>query len=80
MQYITSFIEYFYPSANEAPRVLSVTSESSTPLRKLSTEINNFNRETLKKVPETKTYNYQDNELKRLLGEKFKNVIGETNE
>jgi hypothetical protein len=77
MQYITSFIEYFYPSANEAP---NVTSEPSAPLRKLSAEINNFNRETLKKVPETKTYNYQDNELKRLLGEKFKNVIGEPTE
>jgi hypothetical protein len=73
MQYITSFIEYFYPSVNEeTPRS---TSEPSAPLRKLSTEINNFDRETLKKVPETKTYNYQDNELKRLLGEKFKNVI-----
>ena len=77
MQYITNFIEYFYPSANDTP---SVTNEPSAPLRKLSTEINNFNRETLKKVPETKTYNYQDNELKRLLGEKFKNVICETNE
>jgi hypothetical protein len=77
MQYITSIVEYFYqPVTNNTS---SSNSRDSVP-RKLSTEINNFNRETLKKTPTTKTYNYQDNELKRLLGEKFKNVVCETNE
>lgn len=77
MQYITSIVEYFYPSVTSGTS--SSNSRDSVP-RKLSAEINSFNRETLKKAPTTKTYNYQDNELKRLLGEKFKNVICETNE
>lgn len=72
MQYITNIVEYFYPPGSGI--TAAVSGRESVP-RKLSTEINNFNRETLKKAPVTKTYNYQDNELKRLLGEKFKNVV-----
>lgn len=79
MQYITNIVEYFYPPATangDGSTDGGDNSRESVP-RKLSTEINNFNRETLKKAPVTKTYNYQDNELKRLLGEKFKNVVTE---
>lgn len=69
MQYITNFIEYFYPSTT-----------SSLPQNKrniLNEEISKFDRESLRKAKPRNSVDYSDSELKRLLGEKFKNALND---